>query len=170
MRPGPTWRSGSQQATEDPIWVWSWWETTPPVTPTSWIRPERQLTSVRGTKKISQSLTLICVNTLVLRCINVSHLQQQTLCCCCFLVICFFKKSFHTWTSHRNIERNHPQALRHQWGGVVGFDRQTQHRPSCRRPAGSAAFARWRETRTARKNSKNSVSVDWLTFGAVAVH
>lgn len=47
-------------------------------------------------KKKSQFLTLICVNTLVLRCINVSHLQQQTLCCCCFLVICFLKKSFHT--------------------------------------------------------------------------
>lgn len=96
----------------------------------------------KGNRKKSQFLTLICVNRLVLCCVNVSQLLQQMLCCCCFLVICFFKKSFHTWTSHRNIERNHPQALRHQWGGVVGFDRQTQHRPSCRRPAGSAAFAR----------------------------
>lgn len=43
----------------------------------------------KGNKKKSQFLTLICVNTLVLRCINVSQLQQQMLCCSCFSVICF---------------------------------------------------------------------------------
>lgn len=42
----------------------------------------------KGNKKKAQFLTLICVNRLVLCCINVSQLQQQML-CCCFLVICF---------------------------------------------------------------------------------